>query len=282
LRVTPSTGLVEESLRTRVFSDSFGVLPKPCSFVALSLLLAFALCARGEDVRPACAVERQPAAPHEVASTEALPHPVARPLIVIGFMGGNVRATNLVHKEAQLARDLQKRFPSTLHAAVFANGDKQNALQTVLRLLDEDRDGCLSKDEKATGRIVIYGHSWGASEAITLANRLNALAIPVLLTVQVDSVQKLNENDAVIPPNVHEAINFYQTEGLLHGRQVIKASDPKQTRILGNFASTYREKPVALEGYPWFARTFMKAHIEIENDPAVWDEIEKLIGARVM
>jgi hypothetical protein len=197
-------------------------------------------------------------------------------------MGGNVKASNLVHKEAQLARDLQKRFPSSLHAAVFANGDKQNALQTVLRLLDADHDGCLSENERTTSRIVIYGHSWGASEAITLANRLNALAIPVLLTVQVDSVQKLNENDAVIPPNVHEAVNFYQTEGLLHGRQVITASDPKQTKILGNFASTYREKPVALDGYPWFARTFMKSHIEIENDPAVWDEIEKLIGAKVM
>ena len=246
-----------------------------------TFLPAFALCAKGEDVRPACAVQTQPDA-HEAVSTEAVPHAAARPLIVIGFMGGNVRASNLVHKEAQLAQDLQKRFPSAVHAAVFANGDNQNALKTVLRLLDEDRNGCLSKDEKATGRIVIYGHSWGASEAITLANRLNALAIPVLLTVQVDSVQKPNEHDGVIPPNVHEAINFYQTEGLLRGRQVITASDPKQTKILGNFASTYREKQVALDGYPWFARMFMKQHIEIENDPAVWDRIEQMIGARVM
>jgi hypothetical protein len=245
-----------------------------------AFLLAFALYAKGEDVRPACAVQRQPEVAHEAASTEAVAH--ARPLIVIGFMGGNVKAGNLVHKEAQVARDLQKRFPLAVHAEVFANGDNRNALQTVLRLLDEDRDGCLSKDEKATGRIVIYGHSWGASEAITLANRLNALAIPVLLTVQVDSVQKPNEHDGVIPPNVREAINFYQTEGLLHGRRVITASDPKQTKILGNFASSYREKPVALDGYPWFARTFMKSHIEIENDPEVWDAIEQLIGAKVM
>ena len=86
----------------------------------------------------------------------------------------------------------------------------------------------------------------------------------------------------VIPPNVREAINFYQTDGLLHGRQAITASDPKRTKILGNFASSYREKPVPLDGYPWFARTFMKSHIEIENDPAVWDAIEKLIGAQVL
>jgi hypothetical protein len=245
-----------------------------------TLLLALAPGARGEDVRAACAVQRLPEAAH--AAVSEVPHAAASPLIVIGFMGGNVKAGNLVHKEAQLARDLQKRFPTEVRAAVFANGDNRNALRTVLRLLDEDRNGCLSANERGTARIVIYGHSWGASEAITLADRLNALGIPVLLTVQVDSVQKPNEHDGVIPPNVHEAINFYQTEGLLHGRQVITASDPKQTKILGNFASSYRDKPVPLDGYPWFARTFMKSHIEIENDPAVWDAIEKLIGAQVL
>src|ERR1035437_9142041 len=57
-------------------------------------------------------------------------------LIVIGFMGGNVRAGNLVHREALVARDLQQRFPLDLHAAVFANHDGQNALETVLQLLD--------------------------------------------------------------------------------------------------------------------------------------------------
>jgi pimeloyl-ACP methyl ester carboxylesterase len=205
----------------------------------------------------------------------------AGPLIVIGFMGGNVSAGNLVHREALIANELQQRYPMGLHAAVFANHDAQNALRSVLQLLGADRDGQLSANEKSAARIVIYGHSWGASEAVTLARRLNELGIPVLLTIQVDSVEKSNEDDRSIPPNVREAVNFYETEGLLHGRSLIAAMDPKVTTILGNYLSSYRKHPVSLAGYPWFARAFMRPHIEIENDPLVWSKVEGLIRARM-
>jgi len=206
----------------------------------------------------------------------------AQPLIVIGFMGGNVRAGNMVHKEAVMAKSLQERYPVTVHAAMFANHDGPMALKTILQLLDVNRDGHLSVSEKDSARIVIFGHSWGGSETVTLAKQLNALGIPVLLTIQVDSVEKSGESDGRIPPNVREAINFYQAEGMLHGRSSIEAMDPKQTTILGNYKSTYKDNPVSLAGYPWFARTFMKSHIEIENDPRVWDRIEALIGTKVL
>jgi hypothetical protein len=198
-------------------------------------------------------------------------------LIVIGFLGGHVSANNLVHQEALLIQKLQDGHPLKLHAAAFANRDGDAALQSILRLLDEDHDGHLSQLEKQTARIVIFGHSWGASETVALADRLNKLGIPVLLTIQVDSVQKQRENDALIPPNVREAINFYQSEGLLRGREAIEAMDPSHTKMLGNYQSSYRANPVPLDGFPWYARTFMKQHIEIENDPAVWNRIEELI-----
>jgi pimeloyl-ACP methyl ester carboxylesterase len=239
--------------------------------IAVSLLAALTPPLRASAAPPACSPAVTAPAPD-----------AARKLIVIGFMGGNVRSTNYLHREALMARELQQRFPNALHAAVFANHDAANALRTLLALLDQNRDGCLSPEEKTSARIVLYGHSWGASETVTLARRLNALHIPVLLTVQVDSVQKPAEDDAIIPPNVHQAINFFETEGILHGRRVIQAADPARTTILGNFQSSYRTTPVALNGFPWFARTFMKQHIEIENDPAVWDQIEALIGAKVL
>ena len=209
-------------------------------------------------------------------------HPDAsHPLIVIGFMGGRVSATNLIHKEALLAKELQQHNPLAVHASVFANHDGQNALKTILQLLDGNKDGHLSTAEKSAARIVIYGHSWGASETVTLARQLNDLSIPVLLTIQVDSVQKPSENDERIPPNVREAINFYQSEGLLHGRSFIEAMDPRETTILGNYESNYSKNPVSCAGYPWYARAFMKAHIEIENDPLVWNRIEALIQTKV-
>jgi hypothetical protein len=203
-------------------------------------------------------------------------------LIVIGFMGGRVKGSNLIHREALLAKELQEGYPHRVYAAVFANHDARSALNVVLHLLDENRDGHLNADEKNAARIVIYGHSWGASETVALARRLNALSIPVLLTIQVDSVQKPNENDEDIPPNVHEAINFYQTEGLLHGRSLIEAMNPKQTTILGNYESSYRNSPVSCANYPWFARAFMKPHIEIENDPSVWGKIAALIRTKLL
>lgn len=223
------------------------------------------------------------AATRPIASAAAdagIPAPV-RQLIVIGFLGGKVHATNLVHREAQLISSLQQAHPREIHAAIFANRDGDLALQTVLKLLDEDKDGHLSDAEKSAARIVIFGHSWGASETVTLADRLNKLAIPVLLTIQVDSVQKQSQNDEKIPPNVREAVNFYQSEGLLRGRNLIVAADPQRTRILGNHESSYRDNSISCAGFPWYARAFMKRHIQIENDPVVWSKIEELILARM-
>jgi hypothetical protein len=202
------------------------------------------------------------------------------PLLVIGFMGGRIHAGNLAHGEARLARDLDQRYPETVHALTFANHREHEALRTVLELLDTSRDGRLSDAEKSAARIVLFGHSWGASEAIHFARELGRRGIPVLLTVQVDSVEKSGEDDRAIPANVREAINFYQAEGLLHGRRVIQAIDPTRTRILGSYKSSYKSNPVSCAGYGWFARAFMKPHIEIENDQVVWDRIESLIVAR--
>jgi hypothetical protein len=207
------------------------------------------------------------------------------PLIVIGFMGGHIHAGNLAHGEARLVRDLDQRYPAAVNAMTFANRNARDALRTVLWLLNTSKDGTskdghLSEAEKRAARIVIFGHSWGASETVHFANELDRLGIPVLLTIQVDSVEKSGEDDGNIPPNVREAINFYQAEGLLHGRSSIQAIDPKRTRILGSYESKYKKSPVSCAGYSWFARAFMKPHIEIENDDAVWNRIEALIVAR--
>src|SRR5579863_8625760 len=123
--------------------------------------------------------------------------------------------------------------------------------------------------------------SWGGSETVALARELGAQKIPVLLTIQVDSVAKLGENDAVIPANVAEAANFYQAEGLLHGQAAIRAVEGASTRILGNFRIAYGEKALNCESYPWYDRVFLKYHTEIECDPAVWKQVESLIRTKL-
>jgi hypothetical protein len=214
------------------------------------------------------------------AGTE--PKAASRPgIIVIGFVGGRVHHDNAVHKEVQLAAHLRTAYPTGLQAEIFENHQGRQARLAVLKLLDADRNGTLSHEEKSTARIVLYGHSWGASEAVTLARSLQKDGVPVLLTIQVDSVSKFGENDRLIPANVARAVNFYQLDGLLHGQQQILAMDGSHTKILGNYRFNYKTNQVKCDGYPWYAQLFMKPHIEIESDPKVWNQVESLIQSEV-
>ena len=201
-------------------------------------------------------------------------------LIVVGFVGGRVHHDNALHREVQLATRLQNDYPSLMDVKIFENHVGKQAHQAILKLLDTDHDGTLSALEKLKARIVLYGHSWGASEAVDVARTLEKDGVPVLLTIQVDSVAK-GKNDRVIPPNVAQAINFYQHNGFLHGQSQILAADPSRTQILGNFQLDYKTQTVDCSGYPWFARMFMKPHIEIESDPKVWNQVESLIRSKL-
>ncbi|MGB6192268.1 MAG: hypothetical protein WBF42_07370, partial [Terracidiphilus sp.] len=92
--------------------------------------------------------------------------------IVIGFLGGFARADDLKHPEVLFASYLRQHYAPALHAQVFRNHDEQGALAYVTRLLDQDHDGLLSDEERRSARIIIYGHSWGASETAEFARDL--------------------------------------------------------------------------------------------------------------
>ncbi len=226
-----------------------------------------------------------PAAPSSTAAalTPDTPasSPASAPSIVIGFVGGYVSHENLVHSEVSLAADLAKEYPTGVYVAAFENHRGKDAYQQILKLLDTNHDGKLSAEEKQHARIILYGHSWGASEAITVARKLGRDDIPVLLTIQVDSVAKKGQDDALIPANVAQAVNFFQTDGRLKGRAIIRAADPARTQIIGNFQSHYKSSPLACKKYPWWDHIFAKAHTQIECDPAVWDKIKSLIRAEL-
>jgi hypothetical protein len=217
------------------------------------------------------------------SKTSATPAAVTSvpPVIVIGFVGGYVRHDDRVHTEVQLVERLREEYTSAAFVQTFENHRGNDAHKAVLRLLDSNGDGKLSSEEKQNARIIIFGHSWGASETVELARQLEKDGIPVVLTIQVDSVSKRGENDAVIPANVSQAVNFYQLDGMLHGQPQIRAANPERTRILGNFRSDYKTKPLSCGQYPWWDRIFMKSHVQIECDPAVWSQVESLIRSNL-
>lgn len=203
------------------------------------------------------------------------------PFIVIGFVGGLVRHDDMVHSAVQVAAHLRQDYPAGVYVEVLENHLREKAHAKIVRFVDTDRNGTLSVEEKRNARIILYGHSWGASEVVTLAQELGREGIPVLLTVQVDSISKPGENDKVIPANVAEAANFYQLNGFLHGQPQIRAADPARTHIIGNFRFDYRANPIECKQYPWYDRLFMKSHTEIECDPKVWTQVESLIRSRL-
>jgi pimeloyl-ACP methyl ester carboxylesterase len=202
--------------------------------------------------------------------------------ILIGFVGGFVRPNNPHHGPVQVAEHMKRTDSQDAYVRVFENRHRKAAYRTILRLLDLDQDGTLSSKEKDQAHIILFGQSWGGAAVVALARDLNRVGVPVLLTVQVDSVAKLWQNDTLIPPNVAEAVNFYQTEGLIHGRREIRAADPSRTEILGNYRFDYRQTPVHCQStLSWYDRVLTPGHAQSECDPRLWGEVEALVRQHI-
>jgi hypothetical protein len=237
--------------------------------------------------KPVCANQTHESAVHAALRLVCRQDPALpsesplEPTIVIGFVGGFASPRDEKHPEVLFADYLREHYGAGMDAQVFSNHDEKGALRFVLHSLDSNHDGFVSAEERRQARIIIYGHSWGATETAVLARVLGQESIPVLLTIQVDIIPKFRQRPFRIPPNVGSAINFYQSEGFLQGEPEITASDPAHTTILGNLRFTYSHHRLNCDNYSWMARTFNKPHHEIENDPHVWDNIASLIDARI-
>ncbi len=201
--------------------------------------------------------------------------------ILVGFAGGFVRHDNVLHGPVRLAQKIRRESPKGAFIQVFENRHRKAAYKTILHLLDRNHDGILSSAEKAQARIILFGHSWGASAAVLLARELDRAEIPVLLTVQVDSIPKPWQTDKVIPDNVAAAVNFYQPHGFVHGQSRITAADDSKTQILGNYRFDYRKTPVQCEGGSWFQRAFTRNHLQSQCDPRLWTQVEGLMLQRM-
>jgi hypothetical protein len=206
---------------------------------------------------------------------------IVAPALVVGFLGGFVRSDDLRHSEVQIARQIQRTYGAGVLVRMFENREKAQALSLVVEWLSSAEYERRTEQKKSDLPIILFGHSWGASAVVSLARELERRDIPISLTIQVDSVRKKGEDDSVIPPNVAEAINFYQSGGMLRGRSTITAADPSRTRILGNFRFQYEKEPAECRSYPWYDRLLFKGHTAIECDPRVWSQIEAMIKVRL-
>jgi hypothetical protein len=193
---------------------------------------------------------------------------------IVGLLGGFENS----HDPNRGVRKLVLKLRDTpgIEAESFSNHRPRQTMRYILKSLDSNQDGKLDATEKANARVILFGQSLGGARVVAIARGLRKKGIPVLLTVQIDSV---GIRDGRIPDNVRNAANFYQKEILtFRGEEEIRAIDPGKTRILLNQRFFY---PPLLPSYAkpesWARRTLGGAHAKLEADPILWAEVELLV-----
>jgi hypothetical protein len=195
--------------------------------------------------------------------------------LVVGFMGGRESWDNRKRGVRKLALRLRAMKLPGVHVETVENKKRRLALELVRNAFDRDRDGRLDDRERASVRLVVYGQSFGGAAVVKFARQLKGLGVPVLLTVQVDSVGR---GDKVISANVRRAANLFQRDGLvIKGEREIRAEGPAKTAIVGNFKFDYDGKKIDLSEVSRLKRLFQAAHTKMDHDPEVWALVEKII-----
>lgn len=195
--------------------------------------------------------------------------------LIIGFLGGRQRWDDASRGVRQLAVKLEEMSLPEVEIETFQNRRRDLALEFIHQALDRNQDDNLDSWERASARLILYGQSLGGSAVVKLSRDLENLDIPVLLTVQVDSV---GFSDHLIPSNVLKAANLYQrNDWIFRGEDEIFALDPEATDILANIEFDYSEKEVDMSAQPWQRRLFSTPHSMMDADPEVWAFVEQLI-----
>jgi hypothetical protein len=195
--------------------------------------------------------------------------------LIIGFLGGRQRWDDASRGVRQLAVKLDELSLPDVEIETFQNRRRNLAMEFIHKALDRNEDDNLDSQEKSSARIILYGQSLGGSAVVKLSKDLEKVNVPVLLTVQVDSI---GFSDHLIPSNVLKAANFFQNnDWIFSGEDNILALDPEATSILANIEFDYSDKEVDMAAQPWQRRLFSTPHSMMDADPEVWVLVEELI-----
>ena len=92
-----------------------------------------------------------------------------RNAIVIGFVGGFVRHDDVNHPEVEFAALLRESYPSDGACGSVLESRREAGSPASTAAVGHDAMASLRTGEEEQARIIIYGHSWGGSQAVTLA-----------------------------------------------------------------------------------------------------------------
>jgi len=194
-------------------------------------------------------------------------------VLVIGFLGGWEEWNDAHRGVRKFALRLRAKSLPGVYVETVENHRRELAIELVKKALDRNRDGKLDDDERKSARVILFGQSFGGAAVNKCSRELEALGVPVLLSVQVDSVGR---GDGLVPGNVRRAVNFYQKNDpfFIRGEDDFRAADAQKTEILGNFRWNYSGKKVDLCDGRWYQKILRNPHVKMEQDPELWNAVE--------
>src|SRR5207247_2640617 len=128
-------------------------------------------------------------------------------ILILGFMGGREPWNNDERNVRKLALKLRSMNDPGICIETVENKKRSLAIELISNAFDRNRDGKLDERERCSIRLILYGQSFGGAAVVKLARQLKKMDVPVLLTVQVDSIGR---GDRMTPSNVARAANLFQ------------------------------------------------------------------------
>ncbi|HVH70212.1 MAG TPA: hypothetical protein VNB49_03765 [Candidatus Dormibacteraeota bacterium] len=203
----------------------------------------------------------------------SLTPPPTPPPIVVGFVGGVLKHDNPLRGEVKLAEHFRTEYPSGVYVETFENRRREKALRVILTPMGAERSGLLSENEKHRAPFSMATAGAARPWSSLLANSTNA-ASPFCLRSKRTGSDVLASMTAGFLPTL-------PTPPISISRTAFKPSILQKTQVLGDFRFDYKEHPIHCPEYPWYDRVFAKTHTEIDCDPAVWSQVEALIGQEI-
>ena len=202
--------------------------------------------------------------------------------IILGFLGGFESWDDESRGVRKLAIKIDAMKLPNVHVETLENRKLELAIKFIQNTFDHNQNGFLDDWERNSARIILYGHSLGGAAVVEISHELKRMGVPILLTVQIDSVGLVYE-DHIIPSNVKRAANLFQNDGwILQGEHKIEPEDPNKTKVLANIRFDYRDKNVDMSSLSWERRLFSTPHAKMDADPEVWATVEQMILSEIV
>jgi len=202
--------------------------------------------------------------------------------LILGFLGGFERWDDESRGVRKLATKIDAMNIPNVHIETLENRNRDLAIKFIQNTYDRDQNGFLDDWERNSARLILYGHSLGGAAVVEISRELKKMGVPILLTVQIDSVD-LVYDDHIIPSNVKRAANLFQSDGwILQGEDKIKPENPDKTKVLANIRFVYQGKNVDMSSLSWERKLFSIPHAKMDADPEVWATVEQMILSEIV